>query len=46
MPVLEFAQKLMELYGQERKHLLARESFNFYCRVTFNEHLFINTRYT
>ncbi|KAI6187142.1 hypothetical protein M3Y98_00210200 [Aphelenchoides besseyi] len=24
MPVLEFAQKLMELYGQERKHLLAR----------------------
>ncbi|KAI6234683.1 hypothetical protein M3Y99_00787800 [Aphelenchoides fujianensis] len=24
MPVLEFAQKLLELYGQERKHLLAR----------------------
>ncbi|KAI6175700.1 Malcavernin [Aphelenchoides bicaudatus] len=24
MPVLEFAQKLMELYGTERKHLLAR----------------------
>jgi len=24
MPILEFAQKLMELYGMERKHLLAR----------------------
>ncbi|TMS37298.1 hypothetical protein L596_004259 [Steinernema carpocapsae] len=24
MPILEFAQKLMELYGSERKHLLAR----------------------
>uniref|UniRef100_A0A1I7ZAR3 CCM2_C domain-containing protein n=1 Tax=Steinernema glaseri TaxID=37863 RepID=A0A1I7ZAR3_9BILA len=24
MPILEFAQKLMELYGTERKHLLAR----------------------
>ncbi|KAH7700609.1 hypothetical protein AAVH_32268, partial [Aphelenchoides avenae] len=24
MPILEFAQKLMELYGVERKHLLAR----------------------
>jgi len=24
MPIMEFAQKLMELYGEERKHLLAR----------------------
>uniref|UniRef100_A0A915EBN4 Cerebral cavernous malformations 2 harmonin-homology domain-containing protein n=1 Tax=Ditylenchus dipsaci TaxID=166011 RepID=A0A915EBN4_9BILA len=24
MPILEFAQKLLELYGMERKHLLAR----------------------
>lgn len=28
MPVLEFAQKLMELYGHERKHLLGRKSLS------------------
>jgi hypothetical protein len=31
MPILEFAQKLMELYGMERKHLLA-------SKIYFNLH--------